>query len=122
LAAAQKPWPTEIRLKKDKRTLVVSYDDGEVFELAAELLRVLRPSAEVQGHSPEQRKTVPGMRKVSIRSVEPVGNYAVRLLFSDGHSTGIFTWDYLAKLGREREALWASYLGELAAKGLSREV
>jgi DUF971 family protein len=120
--AETKPWPTEIRLRKDRRALGVTFDDGSAYELPAEMLRVLSPSAEVQGHSPEQRKTVPGMRNVAIRAVEPVGNYAVRLLFSDGHSTGIFTWDYLAKLGRERESLWAAYLGELAAKGLSRDV
>ncbi len=122
MAAAKKPWPTEIRLTKDKKTLVVRYDDGAVFDLAAELLRVLSPSAEVQGHSADQRKTVPGKRNVGIRAVEPVGNYAVRLVFDDGHSTGIFTWAYLAKLGRERESLFAAYLGELAAKGYSRDV
>jgi DUF971 family protein len=120
--AKSKPWPTEIRLRKDRRTLGVTFDDGSAYDLPAEMLRVLSPSAEVQGHSPEQRKTVPGMRNVAIRNVEPVGNYAVRLLFSDGHSTGIFTWDYLAKLGRERDSLWAAYVGELAAKGLSRDV
>lgn len=118
---ATRPWPTELRLKKDKRTLRVRYDDGADFELPAELLRVLSPSAEVQGHSPAERKTVPGKRNVAIVAVEPVGNYAVRLVFDDGHSTGIFTWDYLARLGRDRDALWAVYLGELAAKGYSRD-
>lgn len=122
MEAAKKPWPTEIRLKKDKKTLLVRYDDGAAFDLPAERLRVLSPSAEVQGHSADQRKTVPGKRNVGIRAVEPVGNYAVRLVFDDGHSTGIFTWEYLAKLGREGEAMFATYLGELAAKGYSRDV
>lgn len=120
--AESRPWPTEIRLRKGRRALAVTFDDGAAYDLPAEMLRVLSPSAEVQGHSPEQRKTVPGMRNVAIRAVEPVGNYAVRLTFSDGHSTGIFTWDYLGRLGRERETLWTAYLGELAAKGLSRDL
>jgi DUF971 family protein len=122
VAATPKPWPTEIRLKRDRRTLVVTYDDGASFDLAAEMLRVLSPSAEVQGHSPEQRTTVPGKRNVAISAVDPVGNYAVRLIFDDGHSTGIFTWDYLRKLGNERERLWQAYLDELQAKGLTREI
>lgn len=114
-------WPTEIRLSHDKRTLTVSYDDGVACEIPAELMRVMSPSAEVQGHSPAERQTVPGKRDVGVRAVEPVGNYAVRLVFDDGHSTGIFTWGYLRKLGTERDALLAAYLDELAAKGLSRE-
>ncbi len=114
-------WPAEIRLLKDRRTLAVTYDDGVAHEVSAEMLRVLSPSAEVQGHSPEQRKTIGGKQNVEIVSVEPVGNYAVRLVFSDGHSTGIFTWGYLRKLGDEREALWAAYLAELQQKGLGRE-
>jgi DUF971 family protein len=114
------PWPSEIRLLKDKRTLVVAFGDGVTHELPAEMLRVLSPSAEVQGHSPEQRKIVGGKRDVTIVGVEPVGNYAVRLTFADGHSTGIFSWTYLRRLGDEREALWAEYLEELAAAGLSR--
>lgn len=114
------PWPTEIRLRKDRRSLGVTYGDGVAHEVSAEMLRVLSPSAEVQGHSPEQRKTIGGKQTVEIVSVEPVGNYAVRLVFSDGHSTGIFTWGYLRKLGDEREALWRAYLAELEQKGLSR--
>ncbi len=114
-------WPAEIRLRKDRRTLTVTYDDGVAHEVSAEMLRVLSPSAEVQGHSPEQRKTIGGKQNVEIVSVEPVGNYAVRLVFSDGHSTGIFTWGYLRKLGDEREALWAAYLAELQQKGLGRQ-
>jgi DUF971 family protein len=84
------------------------------------MLRVLSPSAEVQGHSPEQRQTVPGKRDVSIAAVDPVGNYAVRLTFSDGHNTGLFSWTYLRRLGDERPSLWAAYLAELQAKGMSR--
>ena len=118
---AERPIPEEIRLKKGGHTLIVTFDTGERFELSAELLRVLSPSAEVQGHSPEQRKTVPGKRMVAIRDVEPVGNYAVRLEFDDGHATGIFSWIYLLELGRNRDARWADYLGELADKGLSRD-
>jgi len=116
-----RPWPTEIRLSKDRRALTVRFDDGVDHELPAEMLRVLSPSAEVQGHSREQRQTVPGKREVAIAAVDPVGNYAVRLTFSDGHNTGLFSWTYLRKLGDEREALWREYLGELKAKGLSRE-
>ena len=89
--------------------------------MPAEYLRVFSPSAEVQGHSPEQRKTVPGKSAVQILKVEPVGNYAVRLHFDDKHNTGIFTWSYLLKLGREHDRLWAGYLAELTAKGLSRQ-
>ncbi len=114
------PWPTEIRLSKDRRTLNVAFDSGESHALSAEYLRVFSPSAEVQGHSPEERKTVGGKANVKIGTVEPVGNYAVRLHFDDTHSTGIFTWGYLLKLGREHEGLWAGYLEELGAKGLSR--
>ena len=116
-----KRWPTELRLSKDKRSLRVAFDDGAAFDLAAEYLRVMSPSAEVQGHSPSERKTVPGKREVEIIGVEPVGNYAVRLIFDDMHDTGIFGWDYLFALGRDQGERWQNYLGELAAKGLSRE-
>lgn len=119
--AARKPWPLEIRLSKDKRTLSVSFDDGSRHAFPAERLRVMSPSAEVQGHSPEQRKTIPGKRDVTIIAIEPVGNYAVRLTFDDMHNTGIFSWDYFQRLGREGEAMWAEYLGELARLGLSRD-
>lgn len=114
-------WPTEIRLTKDRRTLQVSFDDGTRHELSAEYLRIASPSAEVQGHSPAERKTVPGKRDVEIIGIEPVGNYAIRLSFDDLHSSGIYGWDYLAELGRDREAIWGRYLDELAAKGLSRD-
>ena len=113
-------WPTEIRLSKDRRTLTVILDTGESHALAAEYLRVFSPSAEVQGHSPEQRKTVGGKEAVEILKVEPVGNYAVRLNFDDMHDTGIYAWSYLKKLGDEHESLWAGYLRELAEKGMKR--
>jgi DUF971 family protein len=89
--------------------------------LPAEHLRVRSPSAEVQGHSPDERKTVAGKKKVAILEVHPIGNYAVRLVFDDMHSTGIYSWDYLLELGRNRQGNWQDYLDELAAKGLSRE-
>jgi DUF971 family protein len=114
-------WPTEIRLHKDRRTLSITFDNGETFVLAAEYLRVRSPSAEVQGHSPAERKTVPAKKYVQILEVQPVGNYAVRLVFDDMHSTGIYSWDYLGELGRNHAAYWQDYLDELAAKGLTRE-
>jgi DUF971 family protein len=117
---ATKPWPAELRLHKDRRTLTVAFDDGRSFDLGAELLRVKSPSAEVQGHSPDERKTVAGKRNVAILEVNPIGNYAVRLVFDDLHSTGIYSWDYLLTLGRDRERLWQEYLDDLAGKGLTR--
>jgi len=114
------PWPTELRLHKDRKTLTVSFEGGERFDLAAEYLRVRSPSAEVQGHSPAERRTVAGKEDVQILEIHPVGNYAVRLVFDDMHSTGIFSWDYLFELGRNREKYWRDYLGELAEKKLSR--
>jgi DUF971 family protein len=114
-------WPTEIRLQKDRRALALTFDNGETHVLASEYLRVKSPSAEVQGHAPEERKTVPGKRDVAILEVLPIGNYAVRLVFDDLHSTGIYAWDYFLELGREHGRYWQDYLDELAAKGLSRE-
>ena len=113
--------PTELRVSKDRRTLSVSFAGEAPLALPAEMLRVLSPSAEVQGHSPEQRVTVPGKRDVAIQGVEPVGNYAVRITFDDRHDTGIFTWEYFRTLGREQDRLWNDYLADLAAKGLSRD-
>lgn len=112
--------PKELRVSKDRKLLTVTFPDHAPFELSAEMLRVLSPSAEVQGHSPEQRVTVPGKRNVAVSRVEQVGNYAVRIVFDDFHDTGIFTWDYLRTLGLEKEARWQDYLKELEAKGLSR--
>jgi len=119
--AEARPWPTELRLAKDRRALTVTFDSGERFVLDAEYLRVESPSAEVQGHSPDQRKTVGGKSQVEILEVHPIGNYAVRLVFDDMHSTGIYSWDYLAELGRGRERKWQDYLAALAAQGLSRD-
>jgi DUF971 family protein len=120
-AAQARPWPTELRLSKDRRTFAVAFDDGEHFALPAEYLRVKSPSAEVQGHAPEERKTVGGKRDVMILEVHPIGNYAVRLVFDDLHSTGIYSWDYLYDLGRHHEAYWRDYLDELASKAMSRD-
>ncbi len=117
----KRPWPTELRLAKDRRTLAVTFEDGSAFTLPAEYLRVESPSAEVQGHNPDERKTVPGKREVMILQVEPVGNYAVRLVFDDMHSTGLYSWDYLHELGRDHDARFARYSDELAAKNLSRD-
>jgi DUF971 family protein len=113
-------WPTELKLDKEKRTLSVSFDDGERFALPAEMLRVLSPSAEVQGHSAEQRVTVPGKKDVRITQLAPVGNYAIRITFDDGHDTGLYVWDYLRDLGENQDARFRGYLDELAAKGLTR--
>jgi DUF971 family protein len=115
------PVPTELRLNRAEKRLEVDFDDGTRFAFPAELLRVESPSAEVQGHRPDERKTVPGCRHVGIVAVEPVGNYAVRLVFDDRHSTGIYSWDYLYRLGREMPQRWQDYLDALAAKGLSRD-
>jgi DUF971 family protein len=115
-----KPWPTELRLHKDRSTLTVAFDNGEAFDLPAEYLRVRSPSAEVQGHSPAERKVIGGKRNVTILELQPIGNYAVRPVFDDGHSTGIFSWDYLRTLGRNRETYWREYLDELRDRGLTR--
>ncbi|MBO6758840.1 MAG: DUF971 domain-containing protein [Roseibium sp.] len=117
----QKAWPTEIRLKPDKKTLVVSFDNGETHDYSAEYLRVCSPSAEVQGHSASQKKTVPGKRQVGIMKMDPVGNYAVRIHFDDLHNTGIFSWDYFLELAHERDKHWGGYLADLDEKGLGRD-
>ena len=107
-------------LHKDRKALTVAFDDGESFDLAAEYLRVRSPSAEVQGHSPSERRIVAGKQDVRILELHPVGNYAVRLVFDDTHSTGIFSWDYLFELGRNHRQYWQDYLTELAEHQLSR--
>jgi DUF971 family protein len=117
----KQPWPTEIRLRKERKALLVRFNDDRDFELSAEFLRVLSPSAEVQGHSPEQRQTVPGKADIAVTAIDPVGNYAVRLTFSDGHNTGLFSWTYLRHLGENHESLWAGYLADLKAKGMTRD-
>lgn len=115
------PSPTEIRLLRAERRLDVAFDDGSRFSFPAELLRVDSPSAEVQGHSPAERRLVAGKRHVGFTGLEPVGNYAIRLIFDDGHDTGIFSWDWLYRLGQEQDRRWRDYLNEIAAKGLSRD-
>lgn len=113
--------PTEIRYVSAEKRLEVSFDDGRHFSLPAELLRVESPSAEVQGHGPGQKQIVSGRRHVGIMAIEPVGSYAVRLKFDDLHDTGIYSWDYLYKLGDQQESLWADYLRNLEERGLSRD-
>jgi DUF971 family protein len=113
------PVPTEIRLDRATRVLHVTFA-GVTFDLPAEYLRVESPSAEVQGHGPDQKVIVPGKQNVGIAAIEPVGSYAIRLTFDDGHDTGIFSWDYLHELGVERDQRWPAYLDALAARGLSR--
>ncbi|HXA72351.1 MAG TPA: DUF971 domain-containing protein [Stellaceae bacterium] len=114
-------WPTEIRLKKAEKRLEIDFDDGTTVRLPAEYLRVESPSAEVQGHGPAQKQLVPGKAQVGIAGLEPVGNYAVRILFDDGHSTGIYSWSYLRTLGAEQETRWRNYLAALQSQGLSRD-
>ncbi|MEZ5850726.1 MAG: DUF971 domain-containing protein [Hyphomicrobiaceae bacterium] len=106
---------------EDGRTLRVAFEGQPAFDLSAEMLRVMSPSAEVQGHTPEQRVTVGGKRNVRIKTLNPVGNYAVKIAFDDGHDTGLYAWPYLEALHRERERRWSQYLGELQQKGLSRD-
>ncbi len=110
-----------MRLNPQKTELSVTFTDGTASSLSAEFLRVVSPSAEVQGHSPSERKLVPGKRDVTIRAIEPIGNYAVRLVFSDGHNTGLYSWLYLYEISRRKEDLWNGYLQELAAAGASRD-
>ena len=114
-------WPTEIKVQENGRLLKVSFDDGASFDLPAELLRVTSPSAEVQGHSRKERKIVAGKRNVAIVAVDPIGSYAVKLGFDDGHNTGIFTWSYLYELGSSQTSRWAAYVDELEANGLNRD-
>jgi DUF971 family protein len=116
-----RPWPSELKLNPAKDVLTVSFDNGDAFALAAEYLRVESPSAEVQGHGPAERQTVPGKRHVTIARLEPVGHYAVRIIFDDGHDTGLFTWAYLHELGRTHCEKWPAYLEALAAAGLKRD-
>jgi len=115
------PWPVELRLKRAEKRLDIEFDDGRRFSLPAEYLRVESPSAEVQGHGPGEKVIVAERAHVGILALEPVGNYAVRIKFDDLHDTGIYSWDYLYRLGLEHEKRWHAYLAAVAAKGLSRE-
>ena len=114
-------WPKEIRLKKAEKALEIEFEDGNLFVLPAELLRVESPSAEVMGHGPDQKQIVAGRREVGILELEPVGNYAVRIKFDDLHDTGLYSWQYLRHLGENREQIWRDYLAALKDKGLSRD-
>jgi len=114
-------WPTELRVDRERSTLTVTFDSGERFLLSAEYLRVESPSAEVQGHSAAQRQIVPGKRRVKIETLEPVGNYATRIRFDDGHDTGLYSWDYLRELGRDQNGKWTAYLSALRKAGGKRE-
>jgi DUF971 family protein len=118
---AQTPRPTEIKLHQKSRILEVAFDDGKRYSLSCEYLRVYSPSAEVRGHGPGQEVLQVGKRDVGIAAIEPVGVYAVKLAFSDGHDTGIYSWDYLYELGVKQDANWKSYLARLAAAGKSRD-
>jgi DUF971 family protein len=114
------PTPTEIKLHQKSRMMEVAFDDGHVFRLPYEYLRVYSPSAEVRGHGPGQEALQVGKRDIEISAVEPVGSYAIQPTFSDGHATGIYSWDYLYQLGVEQEARWSAYLKQLEAAGGSR--
>jgi DUF971 family protein len=113
--------PTEIKLHQKSRVMQIAFSDGREFRLPYEFLRVYSPSAEVRGHGPGQEVLQTGKRAVEIRSLEPVGSYAMQPVFSDGHSTGIYSWDYLYELGENQEALWSAYLKKLTSAGASRE-
>lgn len=115
------PWPVELRYSRADRVLNVSFDDGASFRLPAEYLRVESPSAEVQGHGAATKVLVAGKRNVAIVRIEPVGRYAVRLVFDDGHDTGLYSWDYLAQLGREQAKRWFEYEQRLKQAGQSRD-
>ena len=117
----QTPYPTDIQVHQKSRVMEVAFSDGKRFELSFELLRVYSPSAEVRGHGAGQEVLQVGMREIDIPALEPVGNYAVQPTFSDGHSTGIYSWDYLYWLGSERDKLWSEYLARMQAAGASRE-
>ena len=119
--APAEPWPMEIRVVRAERRLEIDFDDGASFSYPAELLRVESPSAEVQGHTPSQKVIVAGKRNVGIVDVRHVGNYAVRITFDDGHDTGMYSWQWLYRLGQDQERIWLDYLGGLNAKGLSRD-
>lgn len=115
------PHPTQIKLHQTSRVLEIAFADGASFKLPYEFLRVYSPSAEVRGHGPGQETLQTGKRDVSINEVEPIGHYAIRPTFSDGHDTGIYSWEYLYELGSEQDAMWQRYLDRLASAGASRD-
>ena len=118
---SKQPQPTELTVRKQSRVLEIAFDDGTAFSLPFEFLRVYSPSAEVRGHGPGQETLQTGMREVGIVAVEPVGNYAIKPVFSDGHDSGIYSWEYLHHLGTDQQALWEDYLRRLEAAGFTRE-
>lgn len=115
------PWPLHLAFNRAERMLRISFDNGSVFNLSAEYLRIESPSAEVQGHGSGQKKLVTGKRQVSISAMEPVGQYAVRIVFDDGHDTGLYSWSYLHQLGQEQSARWSAYEARLDASQSSRD-
>lgn len=117
----QLPRPSEIRLHQKSRVLEIAFDDGARFELPCELLRVYSPSAEVRGHGPGQEVLQVGKEHVGIKAIEPVGTYAIKLVFDDGHDSGLFSWDLLYRLGAQRDELWDDYLQRLARAGHVRQ-
>jgi DUF971 family protein len=121
MSSSFSPWPTELRVDRARQTLAVSFETGEHFALPAEYLRVESPSAEVQGHGAAQKQIVAGKRQVRIEALEPIGNYAARIRFDDGHDTGLFSWDYLYELGRDQKLKWDAYLSALRRSGGRRE-
>jgi DUF971 family protein len=118
---SEAPAPTEIKLHQKSRLMEIAFSDGKIFRLPYEFLRVNSPSAEVRGHGPGQEVLQAGKREVDIRSLDPVGSYAVQPTFSDGHATGIYSWDYLYYLGENHERLWAEYLEKIKQAGASRD-
>ena len=118
---ASTPIPTEIKLHQASRVLEIAFNDRRTFRLPYEYLRVYSPAAEVRGHGPGQEVLQVGKREVGIKEVEPVGRYAIRPSFSDGHDTGIYSWDYLYDLGERHDKLWQRYLDRMAAAGASRD-
>jgi DUF971 family protein len=119
--SAARPWPVELRVRRAARLLEIDFDDGARFSLPAEYLRVMTPSAEDRGHGAGPGRTVDGKKDVAIRDVRPIGRYAVRIDFSDGHDTGLYSWDELYRLGRDQIRLWSEFLGRMEKEGLSRE-
>src|SRR5579864_1887778 len=119
MSAAPRPWPTELRIRRSTRVLEIDFDDGAKFSLPAEYLRVMTPSAEDRGHGAGPGRTVDGKKDVGILDVRPIGRYAARIDFDDGHDTGLYSWDELHRLGEEHERLWNDYLRRLAHEGLS---
>ena len=118
---AETPIPTEIKLHQQSRVMEIAFSNGDRFEFPYEYLRVYSPSAEVRGHGPGQETLQIGKKNVEIKNIEPVGHYAVALVFSDGHDSGIYSWDYLHDLGRHQEAYWKAYLMRMEQAGASRE-